>query len=476
MNTVNHKQPPGFIIFFLTEMWERYGFYIIQTILVFYVLNKLHLDDSRSYVIVGSFTALAFINSFFGGVIADRFTGATVTIFLGGLFLFLGYVILGILPNLIGLTAGLGLVSVGTGLVKPNISSLLSTIYQHDDERKEAGYVWYYMGIYAGALVGALLGGYISEYLGWGAAFVSSAIGITFGMIIFLYGKMKYKIIDKRKTHLKFTDYIYALSLTVILLAMSCMVLHSEFLAILYFILIAIFCLGFILFLIITHNGVERKKLIAFLFLILLAVCYWAVFYQQFFSMSLCTERVCSLPRNVPPSSMPAIESLGVILFGPLINYLWFSFEDRGNRVSIPTKFSLGFLFNSLAFLFISFGVWYAMSKGLLMNPVYIILTYCLISIGELCISPTSLSMVSTLVPARYGSAMMGISLLSIGFGGKLAGLLANNAHIVDIGHTTTHSMQSTYFHSFISYSIISLVTFIVSIILGIYIKKLLRE
>lgn len=476
MGAINHKQPHGFGIFFLTEMWERYGFYIIQTVLVFYLLNKLHLDDDKSYVIVGSFTALAYINSFFGGLVADRYIGSTLAIIIGGIFLLIGYMTLGILPNMAGLSLGLGLVSVGTGLLKPNISSLLSTLYPHNDERKEAGYTLYYVGIYVGALGGSMLGGYISHYFGWVVTFISAAIGIIFGIVIFLYGKAKYNIVDKRKTHLRSADYLYALIAIGAMFAVSCLVLHSEFLSILYFIIIAIFCFGFILFTIITHRGMERKRLIAFLFLILLLVCYWAIFYQQFFSISLCTARVCMLPGNVPASSVPSIESLGVIIFGPLINSVWFYFKDRGREVLIPTKFSLSFLFNSLCFLLISLGLWYSMSHGTYMSAWFIFLAYIIIAIGELCISPTSLSMVSTLVPKRYGSSMMGLSLLSIGFGGKLAGLLASSAAIENVKSTSVSAMQQVYLHSFVSYFVISIVTFVISLILGKYIKNLIAQ
>ena len=118
MNAVDHRQPQGFFIFYLTEMWERYGFYIIQTTLVFYLLNKFHLDDSKNYIIVGSFIALAYINSFFGGVIADRFIGSITTVFIGSVFLFTGYMALGLLPNIAGLTIGLGLVSVGNRITQ----------------------------------------------------------------------------------------------------------------------------------------------------------------------------------------------------------------------------------------------------------------------------------------------------------------------------------------------------------------------
>lgn len=473
MVNASHKQPRGFSIFFLTEMWERYGFYVIQTLLVFYLTNKLHLGDSQTYVIIGSFTALAYINSIFGGLISDRLTNYNSALVSGGILLFIGYVVVGLADNMRILTVGLSMVTVGTGLLKPNVSGMLSILYPNNDSRKDSGYTLYYVGIYVGALSGSLIGGYIQKYFGWSTVFFSSAVGMIFAVVIFLYGRAKFKLVDPRRPVVPFVNHIKALIAILVLISVSAVVLHSEHLSLMYFFVIGIFCLGFILYCIITHHGEQRNRLIAFLFLVLLAVLYWAIYFQQFFSISLCTERACQL--SVPASSIPSVESLGIIIFGPIINAVWFYLRDKNKDLSIPAKFSLSFLFNSLCFLLLTGSLWYSAKAGIYLSVWFIAGAYLLVAIGELCISPTSLSMVTTLVPQRLTGAMMGISLLSIGFGGKLAGLLASNAALSQKRNSLLE-IQTVYMNSFMIYFWISLATFIAAIILTKYIRKLINN
>lgn len=467
-----NSQPRGFSIFFLTEMWERYGFYVIQTLLVFYLIRQLHLSDEKSYVIVGSFTALAYINSIFGGIIADKLLGSVVTIVIGGVFLLLGYLVLGSVSIKGALTVGLALISIGTGLLKPNISNLLSILYPHDDIRKDSGYTIYYVGIYVGALGGSFLGGYIEKYFGWGATFLSSAIGIVIGIVTFYHGWKKFNLVDNRKPHLNLRKFLKAFFAILALFLMSCLVIHSEFLSMFYFICIAIFCLGFIIYAIVLHKGIQRQRLIAFLLLVMFSVCYWAIYFQQFFSLSLCTER-CSGNLPVPASSVPSVESLALIALGPVISHIWFYCKNKNRNISIPIKFSLGFLCNSFCFMILLLGLWHASRNHLYLDLWIIIAAYIVMAIGELCLSPTSLSMVSSLVPKRFAGSMMGISLLSIGFGGKLAGLLAASSALSQSSHSLV-SIQQWYFNAFLFYLIISLLTFFISIILAKYIKRLI--
>ena len=431
MISTGYKQPKGFSVFFLTEMWERYGFYVVQTLLVFYLLNELHLSDTEIYIITGSFTALAYINCIFGGMIADRFIGSTNAVIVGGIALFVGYCLLASVTDSKSLTISLGLITVGTGLFKPNVSSLLSILYPEDDEQfKDSGYTLYYVGIYVGALSGSLLGGYIQKYMGWSITFLCAAIAILLGTIIFIFGKIKYNLIDVRKPHVHKRDGLLATISILLMFMVSCAAIHSEFLSNWIMIIIALFCLGLMLFCIFTHNGIERYKLIAFLGLVLLLVCYWAINFQMFFSIALALKRTMSL--SFPPSAMPAIENLGVIIFGPIITFVWFYLKKRkGDDVSIPSKFSLSFLFNSLCFLILAGGLWYASKQHIYFSIWFIVPAYLLLAVGELCISPTSLAMVTTLVPKKYVSMMMGVSLLTIGFGGgKIAGLLASAAAV----------------------------------------------
>ena len=469
----NSNHPPSLRIFFATEMWERYGFYVIQTILVFYLLQRLHLNDSQTYVIVGSFTALAYINSLFGGLIADRFIGYDKAVIIGGVMLLVGYAVLGIGKTLPPIALGLACVTAGTGMLKPNVSSMLSILYKNGDQRKDAGYTLYYVGIYVGATSGGLLGGYLQTWFNWQISFASSALGIVFALAIFIYGIRKYNLTDYRHTDITRMDFIKSITSVVVLVVISYFVIQSQTLSLIYFALIAVFCLSFVVYHIFNSTGVVRSKLIAFLFLMFLSVLYWAIYFQQFFSIGLATERTVQL--SVPESAVPAIESFGVIIFGPLINYIWYKFQDKGRPVSIATKYSLGFLYNSICFLVLAGGMYFAYKSGVYLSIWFIVVAYLLVSVGELCLSPTSLSMVPSLVPEKLTSAMMGISLLSIGFGGKLAGFLASSAEI-NATNNAMSDMKYTYMKSFFSYFIISLITFFIAIFLKKIITNLIEN
>ncbi|MFO0318953.1 MAG: peptide MFS transporter, partial [Neisseriaceae bacterium] len=388
-------QPEGFPIFFLTEMWERYGFYVIQSLLIFYLVDELHINDTLSYVTVGSFTALSYINCFIGGIIADRLLGSSRSILLGGALLFFGYTLLGIHSGLFGLDIALSIISIGTGFLKPNTSELLSILY-NDENKKESGYTLYYVGIYVGAISGSFIGGYLQRKFGWQLAFASSAVGALFSIVTFWYGAKRYKLFDTRLRHITIFNYLCTFLIVMLLIIVCYFVLHSDVLGMTYFILVGIACLLFLIYTIINNHGLHRRKLIAFLLLIILSVFYWGIYFQQFFTISLCIERAGKF--GVPSSVFPAIESLGIILFGPVINAVWKYFQSRGVNISVPTRFSIGFLFNALGFLFITIGLCYASKTPQYINPIVIIVAYLLIAIGELGLSPTSLSMVTTLV------------------------------------------------------------------------------
>ncbi len=466
-----HKQPLGFSTLFLTEMWERYGFYVVQTILIFILIEKLELNDSQAYGIVGSFTALAYINCLFGGIIADRFIGYNQTVIIGGLSLIIGYSFLGIANDLQLSLIGLAFVSVGTGFLKPNVSSMVGLLYKDRDDNKDIGYTLYYVGIYIGALSGSWFGGYFRIWFGSLWSFISAAIGVILSVIIFVYGTKKYQLYDHRHNQIMFAERFKALISFFILILIAFMILKYDFLSTWYFILVFLFCFSFIVYYIVISNGVDRSKLIAFSILLLLSIIYWAIFFQQFFSLSLCIDRVTRL--SVPASIISSIESFGVICFGPLINLIWFKFKEKQKPIKIATKFSLGFLFNAFCFIILCLGLWYAKITHEYLSIVFIILAYLIISIGELCLSPSCLSMVTSLVPDKLTSAMMGISLLSIGFGGKFAGLLAINSSISK--HMSLDLLESNYLKLFFDCFLISLVTYIVALILIKFVNRLMK-
>lgn len=453
--------PRGFLIFFLTEMWERYGFYILQSLLVFYALQKLELNDTDSYAMVGSFTALAYINSIFGGIIADKFFGYNKAVISGALALCGGYLLLSLATTLNLFALGLAIITVGTGLLKPNISSMLSILYHDQPQRKEAGYTLFYVGIYFGAISGSFLGGFIKKYCGWPATFASAAIGLGIALLIFKLGTTKYKIQDKRVRHNTFRNNLMVGLIIIALSGGAFIGIRHTMIANWLFAVIGILSIAYLLRNIFIYQQ-QRKKLIVFSILVVFSILYWAIYFQQFFSLSLCAARVTQL--TLPASSLTAFESLGVILFGPLVYFFWQRLQQNNKDLSLPAKFSISFLLNGLSFLLLVAGLHYSILHNIQLNQILIIGSYLLIALGELFISPIGLAMVSTLVPPQLNGAMMGIFLMSIGFGGKLAGIMAMAAKN-DNGVFDLITMETIYRNSFALYAIFSLIIFLISIV-----------
>lgn len=465
------RQPQSFKIFFMTEGWERYGFYVLQSVLVFFLAHHFNLKDDQVYLMAGSVTALAYINSIFGGLIADKILGYTRAIKFGCWCLVIGYYVLAITDSLSSLDLAVALITVGTGLLKPNLSSMLSTIYIKDNDLKDSGYNLYYVGIYVGATSGTLIGGYLKDYLGWNIVFLSASVGLIIAFFTFYWGSKKYKLIDYRINNIKFSTWIYSIIILGFLILISYIIISNERWSNYYFLLIALGSFTLIIYQALQNQGADRYKLLGFFVLVLFSIIYWGIYFQQFFSLALASERITEI--NIPVSSLPAIESLGIILFGSLINKLWIKLKQKNCALSIPSKFSLSFLLNSLSFLILLSGITYAQRHHTYLNIAYIIVAYLVIALGELCISPVALLMVSYLVPEKERGTMMGIYLLSIGLGGKFAGILATNTNI-DLPINLI-SIENVYRHAFSNYFLISIFTFILSFGAIWPLKKLIK-
>ncbi len=293
------KQVKGFYFLFTTEMWERYGFYVVQTLLIFYLLHKLTIADAQAYSIVSKFTALAYINCVFGGLIADKLIGIDKAVILGGVLLLIAYIMLAMSKNLHFMTISLSLITVATGLLKPNISSMLSVLHNNtrsSDSNKysiASAYTLYYIGLYIGVLLGSLCGGYIKQFFGFEFAFFSAAFVMCLALGIFVIGRLYYKLTDDNFTT-RFTQlsaYFVTLIIIITLFTISYLVLHYNFLGELYFIIMACLSGVYLLYNIIRSSGVQKIKYILFSILIILAVFYWAIYFQQFLSFSVYIDR-----------------------------------------------------------------------------------------------------------------------------------------------------------------------------------------
>lgn len=472
------KQPRGFSVFFLTEMWERYGFYTIQILLIFYLINHFHLTDTASYSILGSFTALAYINPALGGYIADRYLGAKKAILWGSLLISIGYVVLTCSFDLTKVFISLSIISIGTGLLKPNISSLLGSLYSPNDSRRHTGYTIFYMGISLGIILATSFGGYLQQNLGWKITYVIAALVLLVAWATFFFGSRFYKLAEVYYVKHSLKKYLQAIFLILSTVIINCIIITYQNLSIIAFTVIAILSVFIILYEAYrSKDKLEKKRLLAYLLLTVISIFFWAMYFQLFFSMNLFVERV--VDRNifgfhVPSSFFVSIESFGLIIFGPLLGALWYAFANKGKGMSIPGKFTGGLLMITIAFSLLFMSSLFKNNTGLVMSGC-IIAVYLIISIGELMLSPIGLAMVTELAPPRLSGLMMGIFFVSLGLGGKLAGTFADYAaissDIVDLNR-----MEAIYHNAFGLYLIACLVITFISFALIPLIKRLMSS
>lgn len=414
------KQPKGFSIFFLTEMWERYGFYITQTLLILYLIGYFHLTDSVSYGILGSFTALAYINPALGGYIADRYLGARQAILWGALLISAGYIILTGATGLPHVFISLAVIAMGTGLLKPNVSSLLGSLYYQNDSRRHTGFTIFYMGISLGIILATTGGGYLEEFVGWKNTYFIAAMVLLVAWLTFFFGSRFYKIHDVRVMQHSSKKYIQALVFIALMILVNVVIITHQKLSIIAFSLVALFSVLLVLYEArCAHNSIERRRLLAYLLLSCISVFFWAIYFQLYFSMNLFVERVVDrqvFGMSVPASFFVSIESFGLILFGPILGGLWYVLARKGKAISIPVKFAGSLLMMALAFGLLFVSSLFINGQGLV-GPTWIVLVYLIIAVGELMLSPIGLAMVTELVPERLAGLMMGIFFVTLGLG-----------------------------------------------------------
>lgn len=218
------KHPLGLPILSMTEFWERFGFYIVQGLLILYLVSKFNFSDTKSYEILGAFTALAYIMPVIGGYVADKSLGFHLPIIVGGMLLAAGYSLLAF-EQLPLLYIGLGFITVGNGLFKPNVSSLLGFLYNDNDPRRESGFTIFYIGINAGGLFANASSGFIQQHLGWSASFLSASVGLIIGVLTFVLFKSSLQGKGQSKAKLSFKKTVLGISFIIAITAVSIMLL-----------------------------------------------------------------------------------------------------------------------------------------------------------------------------------------------------------------------------------------------------------
>lgn len=473
MNMKNVSHPRVLPFLCLTETWERFGFYVVQGLLVLFMAHHFGYSDSESYTILGIFTALAYISPLIGGYLASRVIGFKTAILWGGAFLVIGYALLALPYEDTLFYPALAAIVVGNGLFKPNISSLLGAQYNEQDPRRDSGFTIFYIGINLGALLAGLTSGYIKDFFGWQVTFGLASAGLVIGLVTFIYGSRYLKKELVHKVMLKNRLLVYC-----VLAAVGInFLLKLNFLATWLLPLVGILLLVYLTVLTAQQNPADRQRMLMLNILIISSIVFWMLFLQIFYSANLFVDRLVEKQLfGIPLSTTVfyATESMFVILLGPAFAWTWQTLGHNNKNPSPIHKFTLGIFFAGLGFLVLSAGTWFPNDLGMI-HPAWVFFAYLLITIGELLLSPIGLSAVTMLAPAHLTGLMMGVWFVAYGFGGVFAGLLAQLSNVSPEINTTAGKL-AIYQHAFLTYAYIAFFVAITLFLMQATVRKYLRR
>jgi len=391
------EHPKGLYILFFTEMWERFSYYGMRAILTLYMITEvsqknpgLGWDDALALSIYGWYTMAVYVMSIPGGIIADRWLGQKKTVLYGGILLIFGHSILAI-DALWAFAAGLTLIVLGVGGLKPNISTMVGGLYRKGDPRRDHGFTVFYIGINLGAFLASLVVGGVGELYGWHYGFGLAGIGMLLGVSVFLYGQKYLKNVGeppKRRTDTKIQ-------------------IKNPL------------------------TKIEKDRMVVLLLSFLIIIVFWAAFEQAGGLMNIYTNSKVNrmlFGWQIPTSWFQSLNPLFIMAFGTLVATFWLKRQRAANKeASTLFKMAIGTMIMGTGFLMMSGASLQATSTGQA-GMYWIIAAYLLHTIGELCASPTALSFITKLAPVKYGSLMMGTYFAATGLGNKVAGLLGESA------------------------------------------------
>ena len=437
---MGHPRPLWML--FMTEFWERFAFYGIRWALVLYIVAQFHggsaTGEASANQTYGAYLALVYAAAIFGGYVADRVIGYQRSILLGAVIMAAGLFMIA-MPSEQVFKLGLATIIAGNGLFKPNISTMVGKLYTPTDERRDSGFTLFYMGINLGAMVAPLLTGWLAENMFGGTpempiykiVFLVSGIGMLISLVWFWFGRRQLGGIgrpaeggeSKGRVLMTLVGAIVAIPLIYFLLSLGASTLQWP--------LYILFAALAVLLLVegIREGPKHRDMVIAMLIIFAFNVIFWCFFEQAGSSFNFLAEKIVDRDFGgwiFPVGWFQSVNSVAIITLAPIMAWLWVAM-GRANP-SIPRKFGLGLIFNGLAFLLLMFALTSLVDPQALKIPFWTLFAvYWIQSIGELCLSPIGLSMVTKLAPVRLVGFGMGGWFLSTGIGNNLSGIFASH-------------------------------------------------
>ena len=403
MTAAHEKQwfghPRGLFTLFFTEMWERFSYYGMRALLILYMTGStiqpgLGFNVKYAAHIYALYTFLVYVAGVPGGWIADKFLGHKRAVLVGGIIIACGHFSMAV-PRLPFFYLGLGLIIIGTGFLKPNVSTIVGTLYRKDDPRRDSAFSIFYMGINLGAAISPIVVGYLGQKLNWHIGFGAAGVGMIFGVIQYIAGQ-KYLVavseVEKAVTTRMLTPEAPAAE-------------TKE-----------------------PFTAGDWGRMGAVLILCVFALIFWAGFEQAGSSLNLFADRATRLTvlgYTYPSSWFQSVEAIGVLVFSGVFAWLWLFLGRRAKDPSSPLKFLFGLVFASLSFALLVPAARYYETTHQRVSPLWLIGAYLLQTFGELCLSPIGLNLVTKLSPKRVVGVMMGIWFFALGSGNYVAGWLA---------------------------------------------------
>lgn len=447
--------PRGLYSLFFTEMWERFSYYGMRALLTIFLTAELAsggfgMDRTEALKIYGIFTGLVYLTPIIGGWFADKVLGRRVTIFIGGLTMAIGQFMLAAAASEM-FTAdlegrkmlfylGLGVLILGNGFFKPNISTIVGDLYDNDDPRKDGGFTIFYMGINIGAFLSPFIAGTLGERVGWPYGYLAAGIGMVIGVIWFYARQHTLDNLglppgeaEKGRTSLIAKDWtniiIYTIANVVLVVAfMYFWGAISETLQTAIIWIVAILGGGFLIYSIFkgTNGSTEWTRVIVIVVLAFFNIVFWAGFEQAGGTFNLFAEENTNRQVGsflIPTTWFQNINPIAIVTLAPIFSILWIRLSRSKMNPRTPVKFALAMFIGALAFYIMTLASNGA-AGGTLVSPMWLVVVYVLLTIGELMLSPIGLSMVTKLSPHKIVSIMMGVWMASFALGNYLAATL----------------------------------------------------
>jgi len=498
--------PKGLFYLFFAELWERFSFYGMRALLVLYMTKHLLFDDDMAFGVYAAYMSLVYVTPMIGGILADKILGFRKAILLGGVLMSLGHFFLTI-EHPVFFYGSLGLIIVGNGFFKPNISSFVGELYKQGDTRRDSGFTIFYLGINLGAAIAPLACAWFAMSYGWHYGFVLAGIGMLLGLLVFRKGlknevfEAKGMVPNQELYQTKTLGFkkgqliILAAFLSVPLFAL--IVKFNEFEHYLVWVVSA-FLISYIFYILSTVSSKEKKRLLVAVYFTILYTLFAAIFEQAGSSLTLFADRNVNLV-GMDAAGTNSINAGFIILFAIPFSLLWTFLNKRKMNPNSAVKFGLGLLFLGLGFVIFALSA-HSVDEFARTSMIYLVVGYLVLTIGELFLSPIGLSKMTELSPLKYVSFIMGVwfsaNFYGHFFAGKIAklttvsegetnmfskGFFGNIVETVtgltpDIAASGSESFQQlfSYVTVYTSFGFISIIVGIFAILISPLVKKLM--